>query len=254
MSPVTLPVAQNRPSGYLMSSWVRDWFGSSLKMRDVPHGDNDRYTGESSGSNSIGDCSTSSPGHSLTENSTQPTTSSMVPDSSGQSSSCSTSWTPSVTVASPTTTSMSATSSATTDPKSLPTSTPSSLPTASSVINGNESSAASSTQAKSHKSAIIGGIVGGVVILSIAALILFLFLRRRRRLKHTAPSAEFLHPNSPFQRLNTARSGSPTRTRSVFDMLPSDTSGRSLLRSLSWRDPPVLEKVAVDTSSAAHAL
>ncbi|PBK77685.1 hypothetical protein ARMSODRAFT_2958 [Armillaria solidipes] len=249
MSPVTLQVVQDSPSGYLMSSGVLDLFWSSLK----PRGDSGNPRGS--------DPSASAWCQSTSNSSTyqQATTSSM-----SQSSSSSENQT--ITSSAPTATITSIASSTATESRSSTNII--SLSSTSSLSSSNSSAipaegSTNSNSASSHKNtgAIIGAIVGGVVLLSIAALILFIFLRRRRRMKHTAPSAEFLHPNSPFQRLNTARSGSPTRTRSVFDMLPSpnngDAGGKSLLRSLSRRDykaPPTLEKVTVDTTSAVHAL
>ncbi|PBK96397.1 hypothetical protein ARMGADRAFT_695177 [Armillaria gallica] len=260
MSPITLQVVQDSPSGYLMSSGVLDLFWSPLKSRGEGDGKkhNDRCTkSDSNGCSSTEDGNQPSTSDSEEPQSMSSTSSESAQSFQGSSASCSTTITPSTS----TTVDTSATGSrpmSTARASTSPLSTSSSSP-----IESSSPSTGLSTQPKSHsnKGAIIGGVVGGVVILSIAALILFMFLRRRRRMKHTAPSAEFLHPNSPFQRLNTARSGSPTRTRSVFDMLPSPNSGdvgrKSLLRSLSRRDykaPPTLDKATVHTTSAVHAL
>ncbi|SJL04511.1 uncharacterized protein ARMOST_07878 [Armillaria ostoyae] len=259
MSPVTLQVVQDSPSGYLMSSGVPDLFWSSSKTRRNGEGHPDGKPSQCDSS----ECSGAGNGnqtHSMSDGATPSTGSeSSAQSSQGSPTLCSTITTPTAS----TTISTRAAGSDATESNSLTASIPSSSASPSSLLSSSATSAVSSTQAKPHSNtgAIIGGIVGGVVLLSIAALILFIFLRRRRRMKHTAPSAEFMHPNSPFQRLNTARSGSPTRTRSVFDMLPSpnngDAGGKSLLRSLSRRDyksPPTLEKVTVDTTSAVHAL
>ncbi|KAK0445492.1 hypothetical protein EV421DRAFT_1902447 [Armillaria borealis] len=255
MSPVTLQVVQDSPSGYLTSSGVLDLFWSPLKSRGKRN--------DPSGNDDTKGCRSGNKDHCMSESGKQSADSTEYGSTGqiSQTSSCPTSWPAS----SPTVTSLTIMSTGATGSGPL-VSVPSSSASTSSPSNSSAIPAEGSTNsdsASSHKNtgAIISGIVGGVVLLSIAALILFIFLRRRRRMKHTAPSAEFLHPNSPFQRLNTARSGSPTRTRSVFDMLPSpnsgDAGGKSLLRSLSRRDyksPPTLEKVTVDTTSAVHAL
>ncbi|KAG7452846.1 uncharacterized protein BT62DRAFT_30621 [Guyanagaster necrorhizus] len=243
MTPATFESARDRPSGYIMHS------GSSLRSpRDsnntnvdrLSYGSNrDDQTGHHRSSTYQGDCTSGTSKNALTSSSTgQETTSS---------------------------TAMSAISSGVTKSGPFTSNIPSHSASSSSSLNGSAIQAGESTinSTKTHVNtdAVIGGVIGGVVILSIAALIFFIFFRRYWRMKHTAPSAEFLHPNSPFQRLNTVM-GPPTGTRAVFDMLLSAngdahiTGGRSLLRSLSLREnrPPTLEKVATHIDTSVHAL